>query len=94
MVAGRTACRVPLQAEEALHNEGRRVGLYLNASSEGPLLRVVEKELLSTHEARLLEKEAGGLRWLLRNKSKEDLARLCVHPLSPHAHIGDCGAVR
>jgi hypothetical protein len=51
---------------------------YLNLSTEGPLLRVVERELLAAHETRLLEKEDRGLRWLLRSKCKDDLARLCV----------------
>ncbi len=49
---------------------------YLNLASEGPLLRVAEQELLANHQARLLEKEDRGLRWLLRNKCKDDLARL------------------
>jgi hypothetical protein len=47
----------------------------LNPSSETPLLRVVERELLAKHINRLLDKESSGLRWLLRNKRKEDLAR-------------------
>ena len=65
-----------IKAEEMLHQEAQRVVSYLNSSSEGPLLRVVEAELLATHEARLLDKETHGLRWLLKNKCKEDLARM------------------
>ncbi len=67
-----------LQVEDILHREAARVAAFLNPSSEAPLLRVVERELLAVHQARLLDKESSGLRWLLRNKRKEDLARMCV----------------
>jgi cullin 1 len=64
-----------LQTEDVLNREAARVAGYLNPSSETPLLRVVERELLAKHINRLLDKESSGLRWLLRNKRKEDLAR-------------------
>ena len=51
---------------------------YLNASTEGPLLRVVEHELLATQQQNLLEKEGSGLRVLLRDKKQADLARMSV----------------
>lgn len=65
-----------VKAEEILYKELGRVTGYLNASSEAPLLRVVERELLAVHLHRLLDKESSGLRWLLRNRRKEDLARI------------------
>jgi hypothetical protein len=49
---------------------------YLNASSERPLLRAVELELLAAHEQRLLEKEGSGIAWMLQTKRKEDLSRM------------------
>ena len=65
-----------VKATAALSEETSRVGAYLNAASEGPLLRVVERELLTVHQTALLEKEGSGLRVLLADKKKEDLARL------------------
>lgn len=42
---------------------------------------------------RLLEKESSGLKWLLRNRRKEDLARMCVlfaHAMGMYARYVAC----
>ena len=65
-----------VKAEAALGAEKERVDAYLHADSETKLLREVERELLTAHEAQLLEKEAGGCAALLRDDKWEDLSRM------------------
>lgn len=65
-----------IKAERALIEEKVRVGDYLNAASEGKILRVVEEELLEKVEMQLLEKEGSGCRVLLANDKSEDLRRM------------------
>lgn len=65
-----------IKAERALVEEKVRVGDYLNAASEGKILRVVEEELLEKVEMQLLEKEGSGCRVLLANDKSEDLRRM------------------
>jgi len=65
-----------VKAEECLRSEKERVDAYLHASSEGKLLREAERELLTQHEAQLLEKEHSGAAALLRDDKHEDLARM------------------
>lgn len=63
------------KVEEVLLAEGSRVASYLNPSTESPLLRACERELLVVHGSRVLDKDSG-LRWMLANKRKTDLARV------------------
>ncbi len=65
-----------IKAEEALNEERARVADYLNSSTEGKLLKVVEEELLERVEMVLLEKESSGCRALLQNDKSEDLQRM------------------
>eukprot|EP00522_Entomoneis_paludosa_P012166 CAMPEP_0172446934 /NCGR_PEP_ID=MMETSP1065-20121228/6368_1 /TAXON_ID=265537 /ORGANISM="Amphiprora paludosa, Strain CCMP125" /LENGTH=759 /DNA_ID=CAMNT_0013198123 /DNA_START=126 /DNA_END=2405 /DNA_ORIENTATION=- len=65
-----------IKAEDALTDERTRVSDYLNANSEGNLLKVVEEELLEKVETELLEKESSGCRALLQNDKSEDLQRM------------------
>jgi cullin 1 len=65
-----------IKAEAALNDERNRVSEYLNQSTEGNLLRVVEEELLEKVEMVLLEKEGSGCRILLANDKSEDLQRM------------------
>jgi len=65
-----------IKAEKVLTEEKNRVQDYLNPSSEGKLLRVVEEEILEKVETVLLEKEGSGCRILLSNDKSEDLQRM------------------
>ena len=65
-----------IKAEAALHEERNRVADYLNSSSEGKILKVVEEEILEKVETTLLEKETSGCRALLQNDKSEDLQRM------------------
>jgi cullin 1 len=65
-----------VKAEDCLKREKERVGHYLHASSEGKLLKEVEKEVLAAYETQLLEKEHSGCAVLLRDDKTEDLGRM------------------
>ena len=56
-----------IKAEEALRAEEERVVQYLHASTKPKLLAEVERELLATYEAALLDKEYSGCAALLRD---------------------------
>lgn len=65
-----------VKAEECLKAEKERVDAYLHATSEPKLLKEVEREVLTTHETALLEKEASGAEALLRGDRLDDLGRM------------------
>ena len=65
-----------LKAERALESERVRVRTYFMGATEARLLRRVEHEVLSVHEHVLLNKEGSGVKALLGNDKREDLARL------------------
>lgn len=65
-----------MKAESALEAEKLRAQAYLHASSEDVVLRTAETELLKKHQKALLEKTGSGVRAMLRNDKREDLARL------------------
>ena len=54
-----------IKAEKAIQAEQERVDAYLHQSSRGPLLAVVEKELLQVNQTTLLNKERSGMAALL-----------------------------
>lgn len=64
------------KCEEVLVAEANRVAAFLIQVTESPLLRAVENTLLVAQQARLLENETSGLRVMLRDDRREDLARL------------------
>jgi cullin 1 len=64
------------KAEAALNSETSRVARYLNRTSEGKILAVVEQEILQRHQTALLEKEGSGCMWLLCNDRLTDLERM------------------
>jgi len=75
-VAADTCPEYMAKAEECLRSEKERVDAYMHPSSESKLLREAERELLSVHEAQLLEKEHSGCAALLRDNKLEDLSRM------------------
>ena len=75
-VAADTCPEYMAKAEEVLRVEQERCVAFLHATSEAKLLKEVERELLTTHQALLLDKEHSGAAALLRDDKQEDLARM------------------
>ncbi|KAL5983855.1 Cullin-1 [Asimina triloba] len=65
-----------LMAEKCLIREKEIAASYLQQESEEKLLKIAQKELLSEHSVKLLEKENTGLRVLMRNNEAEHLSRI------------------
>jgi cullin 1 len=65
-----------LKVEESLKCEDR-VAHYLHSISQQKLLEIVQTELLSRYQTRLLENEHSGCLALLREYRKDDLLRMC-----------------
>lgn len=65
-----------IKADTSVAEELERAAQYLNSQTQERLLRVYEKEVLVTHQARMLAKENSGLVALLENNKHEDLKRL------------------
>lgn len=64
------------KVEGVLEGEAARVAAYMHPSTESPLLRAIETVLLAAQQAKLLENESTGLRVMLRDDRREDLARV------------------
>lgn len=64
------------KADASIVEEMDRAAQYLNAQTHERLLRVYEKEVLITHQAKMLGKENSGLVALLENNKQDDLLRL------------------
>lgn len=64
------------KADASIVEEMERAAQYLNTQTHERLLRVYEKEVLITHQAKMLAKENSGLVALLENNKKDDLLRL------------------
>lgn len=65
-----------VKADAGFAEEQERAAQYLNAQTQDRLLRVYEKEVLVTHQSKMLAKENSGLVALLENNKYEDLQRL------------------
>lgn len=65
-----------LKTEEAVVAESRRVAAYLHPQTEGQIQKLLVKTLLQKQEMTLLEKEGSGVKALLRDEKKDDLARV------------------
>ena len=65
-----------VKVEGLLRGEVARVAAYLVASSESKVEQTLVGEMLRDQETALLEKEGSGVRALLRDDKKEDLARV------------------
>ena len=65
-----------IKAEEALRQEQDRCTAYLHSTSEAKVLKEVEREILSTHQQQLLDKEHSGAAVLLRDGRTDDLSRM------------------
>lgn len=65
------------KADVCIVEELERAAQYLHPQTQDRLLRVCEKEVLVTHQRKMLEKENSGLVALLENDKREDLQRLC-----------------
>jgi cullin 1 len=63
------------KAEEMLIAEAARVQAFMHESTERHLLKVVETVLLADQQSRLIENEGSGMRTLLREEKRDDLAR-------------------
>ena len=64
------------KAEGCLAAEEERVDAYLHATTRPKLLAVAEAELLTRHQAALLDKDGSGVAALLRDDRRPDLARM------------------
>lgn len=64
------------KADASMNEERERAEQYLHIQTKERLQRVCEKELLSQHQQRMLEKENSGLVALLENNKREDLKLL------------------
>lgn len=64
------------KADACIQEEMDRAAQYLNSQTQERLSRVYEKEVLITHQDKMLAKENSGLVALLENNKKEDLQRL------------------
>lgn len=65
-----------IKADASVAEELERAAQYLNAQTQERLLRVYEKEVLVTHQQKMLAKENSGLVALLENNKQGDLLRL------------------
>lgn len=65
-----------VKADSCIAEELERAAQYLNSQTQERLLRVYEKEVLITHQAKMLAKENSGLVALLENHKQDDLQRL------------------
>lgn len=65
-----------VKADASVAEELERAAQYLNSQTQERLLRVYEKEVLITHQQKMLAKENSGLVALLENNKQEDLLRL------------------
>lgn len=65
-----------IKADACVAEELERAAQYLNPQTQERLLRVYEKEVLVTHQAKMLAKDNSGLVALLENNKQEDLQRL------------------
>jgi len=65
-----------LNAETSMRAEKERSDHYLHATSEPKLLQVVDAEVLTAHHVALLSKDGSGVRALLRDDKRDDLARM------------------
>lgn len=65
-----------VKADASVAEELERAAQYLNAQTHERLLRVYEKEVLVTHQQKMLSKENSGLVALLENNKQDDLLRL------------------
>jgi cullin 1 len=64
------------KVEEELVKESHRVSECMDASTEAPLLKVVESVLLAKRLSSILENEGSGVKIMLRDDKRDDLARL------------------
>eukprot|EP00164_Ancoracysta_twista_P001606 GFYU01002109.1.p1 GENE.GFYU01002109.1~~GFYU01002109.1.p1 ORF type:complete len:747 (+),score=223.69 GFYU01002109.1:49-2241(+) len=64
------------KAEARLKEEVSRVSHYLDMSTEAPLKERVERELIKTHMATLLDMETSGIFPMFRDDKLEDLGRM------------------
>lgn len=64
------------KADTSVREELDRAAQYLHTQTQERLLRVYEKEVLVTHQQKMLAKENSGLVALLENNKQEDLKRL------------------
>lgn len=64
------------RVEDCLVQEATRVQVYLHESTEPELLRICEGVLLADQQAKVLDAEKTGIRSLLRDDKREDLARV------------------
>jgi len=64
------------KAEACLTAEEERVDAYLHVTTRPKLLAAAEAELLTRHQAALLDKEGSGVASLLRDDRRPDLARM------------------
>jgi cullin 1 len=65
-----------IKTEAAINAEVTRVGAYLIPSTEPKIKRIVIDTLLKEQETTLLEREGSGMRALLRDDRRDDLARV------------------
>ncbi|KJE93406.1 Cullin 3 [Capsaspora owczarzaki ATCC 30864] len=71
-----TASEYMKRVEERIREELERVAHYLDALSEPPLKRVVERELIANHMTALVEMDNSGLVSALVHNRLDDLARM------------------
>jgi len=64
------------KVEEELTKEADRVKICMDASTEAPLLKVVESVLLAKRLSSILENDGSGVKIMLRDDKRDDLARL------------------
>lgn len=77
-----------VKADSSVVEELDRAAQYLNAQTQERLLRVYEKEVLITHQQKMLAKENSGLVALLENNKQEDLHRLYrLYSRVPHGLV-------
>lgn len=61
------------RVEARIKEEAERAKHYLDPSSEGPITKVVERELISEHMKTIVEMENSGVVYMLKNDKTDDL---------------------
>lgn len=67
------------KVEARINEETERAQHYLDKSTEEPIVKVLEEELISKHMKTVVEMENSGVVHMLKNNKKEDLA--CMYKL-------------
>ncbi|XP_022087967.1 cullin-3-like [Acanthaster planci] len=67
------------KVEARINEEAERAAHYLDKSTEEPIVKVLEDELISKHMKNIVEMENSGVVHMLKNNKKDDLA--CMYKL-------------